>query len=274
MANGSGLGRVDRFAPISVQEGNAGVRPSVRALLDQIDTTDEAFPRVAALLAEMVDAGVELDASAIAIAVRLAKKAKPEPPKRKHAQLNSALPMWTPTGDESSIVYYIRRGALVKIGTTTRPRRRFEALLPDEIMAIEPGDRSIEAARHRQFRHLRQSDMEYFTQAADLSAHIRRMRAMHGEPDPAWRTTANIAETRHRPVLPAALPPLVSKETVTVAEAAKILGIKFGTVETWATRRRVPLAGLTEDGLHVYYLDHLKALASHSRPKSGRRSKS
>lgn len=82
------------------------------------------------------------------------------------------------------IVYYILRGPLIKIGTTTRPRQRFDALMPDAILAIEPGDKELEGIRHTQFEPLRDRNVgrEYFTPGPELIAHIRELREEQGVP--------------------------------------------------------------------------------------------
>lgn len=55
----------------------------------------------------------------------------------------------------SEVVYYIRFGDRVKIGTTTHLRNRLSAIPHDEVMAVEAGGRGVEQARHRQFAKLR-----------------------------------------------------------------------------------------------------------------------
>jgi hypothetical protein len=82
------------------------------------------------------------------------------------------------------IVYYILRGPLIKIGTTTRPRKRFDTLMPDAVLAIEPGDKELERLRHTQFVSLRDPDVgrEYFTPGRDLIDLILRLREEQGIP--------------------------------------------------------------------------------------------
>jgi hypothetical protein len=82
------------------------------------------------------------------------------------------------------IVYYLLRGSLVKIGTTTRPRQRFDALMPDAVLAIEPGNKELERLRHTQFANLRDPNVgrEYFTPGPELTALIRELREEGGVP--------------------------------------------------------------------------------------------
>lgn len=79
-----------------------------------------------------------------------------------------------------SWVYYIRRDGLVKIGTTTRLAQRMNALRPDDILAIEPGDRVTETNRHKKFRREwlgrnHPDGTEWFRPSARLLRHTARL---------------------------------------------------------------------------------------------------
>jgi MerR HTH family regulatory protein len=242
-------------------DGDPGLRASHQALLQLIDTTDPAWPSIAAVLREMADAGVEIGEAAYEIAAKLGAH------RHRHAMLNPqatrtgrpAYHQMTLAGTGDSIIYYIRRGDLIKIGTTTEPAVRFTALLPDEILAFEPGGQSGELLRHRQFDHLR-CQGEYFRSAPELLEHICQLRHLHGDPDPSWPTTATRARTRGScPVGYAALPPLVSHETVTVAEASRRFGIKEHRVWGWVRRGLIGPAG--RDGRRrLFYVEHIAAV--------------
>lgn len=69
------------------------------------------------------------------------------------------------------IVYYMRMGGLVKIGTTTHLAGRYTAIYPEEVMAVELGDATVERRRHEQFQAL-YSHGEWFTLDDRLRAHI------------------------------------------------------------------------------------------------------
>jgi hypothetical protein len=86
--------------------------------------------------------------------------------------------------ESPGIVYYILRGTLIKIGTTTRPRQRFDSLMPDAVLAIEPGDPELERLRHTQFTSLRDRNVgrEHFTPGPDLISLIRELRKEQGVP--------------------------------------------------------------------------------------------
>lgn len=83
------------------------------------------------------------------------------------------------------VVYYLRYADRVKIGTTRDPRSRLRAIMHDELLAFEPGDRVVERQRHLLFAHLREGG-EWFTAAPELVAHIRTLPG-HGDP---WREYA------------------------------------------------------------------------------------
>ena len=70
------------------------------------------------------------------------------------------------------IVYYLRRGHSVKIGTTLNPRQRFAALQHDEVLAFELGGRSVEQQRHTEFADDRLGTSEWFDLTPRLRAHI------------------------------------------------------------------------------------------------------
>jgi len=91
------------------------------------------------------------------------------------------------------VVYYLRFGDRVKIGTTGNPRQRLAAIWHDELLAFERGDRAVERARHEQFAAQRHGRTEWFAADAELTAHVAALAA--GHPDPwalhaRWRSEA------------------------------------------------------------------------------------
>jgi len=84
------------------------------------------------------------------------------------------------------VVYYLRFGDRVKIGTTANPRQRFAALRHEEVLAFERGDRRLEQRRHSQFAEERAGTSEWFESTPRLRAHID---ALAGGVDPwdRWR---------------------------------------------------------------------------------------
>ncbi len=239
-------------------DGDGSLRPSPEMLLP-VDTADPAWPSIAAALREMAEASVELDEAAVKIAVKLGG--------RRHrlamfdrTQSRSHQPAYVQitlsVADSCSVVYYVRRGDVIKIGTTTEPAIRFRTLMPDEILAVEPGGEDLETARHRQFDHLRRRG-EYFRVAPELLEHARQLRRLHGDPDPSWATVATPEAQRKHAAMP--LPALVSHETVTAPEGARRFGIKVNTIYGWARRGIISPVG--KDGRHqLYYAEHIAAI--------------
>ena len=91
------------------------------------------------------------------------------------------------------VVYYLRHGDRVKIGTTANPRQRFAAIWHEEVLAFERGDRALEQRRHVQFAADRFAGSEWFTLSSALAEHIAVVAA--GVSDPwqlyaRWRSEA------------------------------------------------------------------------------------
>ena len=242
------------------RDGDKGRRLSCQTLLSLIDTSDPAWPVTADALREMADAGVKIDQTAIGIATKLgahrlasldAGKARSRRPVYERPSLVMA---------SGSIVYYIRRSDVIKIGTTISPAQRFMDLLPDEILAVEPGTATEERCRHRQFDHLR-CQGEYFRQAPELAAHMHAIRELYGEPDPSWPTTGSIKERRPGR---APLPVATTDIKMTVAEASSLLGVKINTVWGWVRRGLISAVGRNEHGRQLYYAEHFIALRDKS----------
>ncbi|MFI6594967.1 hypothetical protein ACIBHX_01895 [Nonomuraea sp. NPDC050536] len=238
-------------------------------ILDLIDVDDPDFGRVASILGEMVAAGVDIDESAVAIATKLGKlpNRKPRRQSEREPIADLGLPIWGEA--QQSIVYYIRRGELIKIGTTMNPKDRFADLVPDEILAFEPGDRSVEARRHDQYMRLRKGNSEYFEAAPALMRHIACMRKTHGAPDPRWITVANLSE--RMPSLSKVLNRPNSPEVASAAAIARMLGLSSATVRAWAHRGQLkPLAG-SRRNRPLYFVDHARQLAEESASWSASR---
>jgi hypothetical protein len=84
--------------------------------------------------------------------------------------------------DRIGRVYYVQVGHLVKIGFTERLATRMNAYPPtSRLLASEPGDADLEAARLGQFRHLLSERREWFRTGSDLLDHINRCRRRLGQ---------------------------------------------------------------------------------------------
>jgi hypothetical protein len=70
------------------------------------------------------------------------------------------------------VVYYLRHGDRVKIGTTSNPRQRFAAIWHEQLLAFELGDRRLEQRRHAQFASDRFEGSEWFRMSRPLRRHI------------------------------------------------------------------------------------------------------
>lgn len=232
-----------------------GLRPSFARIMEIVDVNDPALAQIAVALQEAREPGTELDDDAVAEAVRIGRQrwADREEPQPETERIAPSF---------ESIVYYIQRGPLVKIGTTRRPESRFLTLLPDKILAVEPGDRSDERQRHVQFRHLRQGTSEYFKQDENLIRHIEAVRAEHGAPNPSWPTVATLDRPRLDFHMDA--PAANSPEVVTASEGADRLGVPRNTVHGWVYRGRLRPVGKGEKGRSVYFLDDMKFLTRRS----------
>jgi hypothetical protein len=81
------------------------------------------------------------------------------------------------------VVYYLRFGERIKIGTSGNPRQRLATLRHDELLAFELGDRSVEQRRHAQFAAHRLDRTEWFALNDALTEHIAVLR---GGVDDPW----------------------------------------------------------------------------------------
>jgi hypothetical protein len=91
------------------------------------------------------------------------------------------------------VVYYLRHGDRVKIGTTANPRQRFAAIWHEEVLAFERGDRVLEQRRHAEFAADRIGTSEWFRLSTRLKAHVAAVG--NGATDPwdllaRWRSEA------------------------------------------------------------------------------------
>lgn len=151
-----------------------------------LDREDPAFPEVVLALADIafeLGSPDAVDDDMVKAAIRIGRA------RHNRHQRGEVLPPKTGImpglreTDPRAVVYYIRRGAMVKIGTTIDLRSRMAALLPEEVLAIEPGDQKLEGQRHQAFRSLRvPGQREWFYAGRELQDHIKEVRAQHGPP--------------------------------------------------------------------------------------------
>jgi len=80
------------------------------------------------------------------------------------------------------VVYYLRQGDRIKIGTTASPRQRFQAIWHEQVLAFERGDRHLERRRHQQFAEDRFAGSEWFRTTPRLEEHIALVAAGVSDP--------------------------------------------------------------------------------------------
>lgn len=85
---------------------------------------------------------------------------------------NPAKPTWY--RETRPVVYYMRLGNRIKIGTTVNLSRRLDAINPEELVTLEWGDHAVERQRHRQFAALR-CNGEWFKMEEPLLTHLREL---------------------------------------------------------------------------------------------------
>jgi hypothetical protein len=243
------------------EERSEGQRPSGARLIAMLDLDDPALPSIAVLLAEMEHAGVEIDEAAVKLGIQMGRHRWATRANQSDEKTSVVVEACT-----GSIVYYVRRGSVLKIGTTKSPKQRFLNLMPDEILAYEPGSFQVERARHRQFSHLRIGGTEHFRIAADLVNWTAEVRGSYGEPDASWPSMATLAERGRGTLTPP--PPPTSPRLVTASQGADECGIRRNTVQVWGHRGVLKPAGRDARGRVVYFLDDVVHFASCSSAAS------
>jgi hypothetical protein len=243
------------FTPEAIKNSRCGPRRDIARLLDLVDTEDPAFPRIADALQDLASAGVELTEDTIQIALKIGRQKHAEGQAKRHR-----------SPERRSIVYFIRRGELIKIGTTTNPVERFKSLMPDEILAFEPGGVDEERARHRQFSASRIAKKgEYFRPTDELNAHIAMMRRQHGDPDAAWPSVQTLGTGYVRSKVKVELPEQTSGQVATATDGAKLIGMSKSTLQGWVHRGLIKPVGRDEKNRPLYFVDHMRFLIERNR---------
>ena len=75
------------------------------------------------------------------------------------------------------LVYYLRFGDRIKIGTTTNLKERITNIPHDELLATERGSHALEHARHIEFRSDRITG-EWFRPSDRLMKHIHHLQQL------------------------------------------------------------------------------------------------
>lgn len=80
-------------------------------------------------------------------------------------------------------VYYIRINEQIKIGYAADVTARMRHYPPgSELLAVEPGDRATELARHREFAPYLLRGREWFEPSRRVMAQVETVRTKHGDP--------------------------------------------------------------------------------------------
>ncbi|MBW5248411.1 GIY-YIG nuclease family protein [Streptomyces sp. P01-B04] len=79
-----------------------------------------------------------------------------------------------PARKHPPLVYFIRNGNRVKIGTTTGLRRRISdlALRQENVLLLKPGGRNLEKELHQRFARLRDGNTEWFRLNGELREYV------------------------------------------------------------------------------------------------------
>ena len=110
------------------------------------------------------------------LAIRSVEGDRPETPEQVATRR-----AWDEAMDGQAVVYYVRIGSQCKIGTTRNMIARMRAIVPDEVLATEPGGQQLEHMRHRQFAHLHEKG-ERFAYRDELVDHVAMLLRYHGAP--------------------------------------------------------------------------------------------
>jgi hypothetical protein len=86
----------------------------------------------------------------------------------------SAIRWQIPNSKHASLVYFIRNGNRMKIGTSTELKRRIRtlALRAENVALLYDGDRRLERQYHSQFADLRIGNTEWFAYEGALAEHV------------------------------------------------------------------------------------------------------
>jgi hypothetical protein len=142
------------------------VEPVYESLIPGMSREDPAYPHAVRALLRLAEAG--FDAKDPELARRAADVGR--------EQL-VAVPAVVPVKrirKWSGWVYYMRIGNRCKIGYTTNLTRRMLVVVPEEVLAIEPGTLETEVQRHDEFSQLR-THAEWFRLEGPLVAHVARV---------------------------------------------------------------------------------------------------
>lgn len=169
-----------RFVGNAEGESRPGARhdPAVRLLMEHVDaghiTVGEVTQEITKLRRFGIAITPELMQRAIDLAIKTREGLPPQKPTQPRVQTVHGG-RWDGIRTIGDVVYYMRIGNRVKIGTTSNLGLRLKAINPEELMATEPGNTRTERSRHVQFKSLRTAG-EWFKLESPLTEHIGKLR--------------------------------------------------------------------------------------------------
>ncbi|MDQ0694221.1 GIY-YIG nuclease family protein [Streptomyces sp. W4I9-2] len=183
------------------RERDGKIRLPYRHLLD---VEDPHYYAISVHLEKMRRAGIPIDQAAADSATKLihweAERREQAQREREQVPIVAQANWRTPkphVGLAVGIVYYALRQGHIKIGTTVKPLQRFADLMPDAVLAAEPGGVQLERQRHREYREFRSPTAggEYFQPHPALIEHIRTLRETLGVPTYPFRSMLSPEES-------------------------------------------------------------------------------
>lgn len=127
-------------------------------------------------IVENVEAAIEMPAVTEAIARQSRQR-------HELKKLDARMQVMLDAAGAEGWVYYMRINGRIKIGYTTNLRQRSRNYPPGtELLAVEPGDRDLEARRHAQFSRSLAQGREWFAESEDLVQHISALAEQYATP--------------------------------------------------------------------------------------------
>ena len=202
---------------------------------------DEAVQIVAAWLDLTTDGGIDREAYIQRRALRATTKAQAITVRREQREKLRT------EQEQNGLVYYIRFGDRIKIGTTTNLPGRLADIPHDELLATEPGGFLLEGYRHHQFAHLRLTG-EWFRADAALEKHIKAVQSRR------QRLSRRNGNGR-----------LGTGVYLTGSEAAQIFDVHPSTICSWVDKGYLAPADLDGRNHPVYRLRDVAFAELHAR---------
>lgn len=144
----------------------AWLHPDDQAVIDQIREEENHLAFEALRARQLAAREAKLQA-----AIAYTRRASSAPVA---AQRQPSISWQITRGRHQPVVYFLRNGNRIKIGTTTDLHQRIRrlALRPEHIALLIPGGRTEERALHRRFAELRDGNTEWFQDSGPLAQYL------------------------------------------------------------------------------------------------------